>query len=224
MPEGEQGTRAVTSSGRGDGTFTSRSLARSKRKYLQIPSDYGLHRDFGAKAAHVIARRRNVATLWRGGASPREILQLINEDLVQQNQSAARLGLDRKPLAAVSLATIRADIQHVKAFIRAEFHYAIEHGADEIIAAMLENVRDARGLKAKAQGFKEEAIAIVTLDNAARSFLKVIGVSSDVSVEVRKTELKATFAIDGAPPEVRSAQVQRVIEAEVFDAEPDGLG
>jgi len=190
---------------------------------VRVPTDEFLYRDFGSKVPHVIERRRVVATLWRGGASAREITNLIRERTEKDNLRLEELGHDRR-IPVVTMHTIRKDIQHIKLWIRTEYFHAVEKGQEEVTLALLENVRDALRLKAEAVDFDEQIKAIATMDNVARTFLKVIGAAADISVDVRKTEVKAAVTISGAPPEVRMAQEFIDAQSESGESEESGLG
>jgi len=214
-----EGTKGVTRRGQGEGNFpSSRSLAKTKRRFVPVPTDENLHRDFGSKKPDIISRRRDVALLWRGGASSREITRMLNDHADKENARLEAKGFE-PTFRHVSLVQVQRDLREVKKWIRAEFAHAIHNGHEEIIVAIMENVWDAIRLKSEAVDFREKAIAIQTFDNVARSFLKIIGVGSDITVDVRKTDIKAALTISGAPPEVRMAH-QEALDAEYSEVPP----
>lgn len=208
-----QGTDAITDVGRGDGSFTSRSMEGSKRKYIVTPTDEGLRRQFYSKTPHVIARRRDVALLWEDGASPLEILKLINEDLVFKQEQAERLGLEQHKLKPVTMSTIRNDLKLVKRQAREDAEYASVMAATRIINHVDESLTWARQLYREAASFDQRAKALQVGDNVLRTFAKIMGGVPDLRVDVRTESKQEIRVIDGAPPNVVMARQQKMIDA-----------
>lgn len=209
------GIPKATQDGGGDGSGSHRSLPGTKRKYLFVPTDEEIVKQFGSKNPRVVDRRVNVASLMRGGATLHEIVRYVNDHIEEQNQRARALGMPETSPA--SYATIKKDVQYIKQSQLLMMTKFKEQRIAELFDAARINQQRAERLYLEASSFHERNQAIQTFDNTWRSMARILGLSDKVDVNVKHTQEERLRVIDGAPPQVRLAREEaRMLEAEVM--------
>ena len=212
---GTQGSHNGNSDGAGDGSFTARGMANSKRQWLHVPTDEEIMRQFGSKNPRVVHRRTVVSELMRGGANLIQIQELVNQDIAEQNAKLAPLGM--KPLHSVSMATIRKDAQYVK---KAQLYRWINKHPLRV-AEMFDSLEQTlyrseqlwqRGaaLVGQAKDFDErlrasefQAKVNVQRMDGVRSLMKALGLSDRIDININHTDKnEQATQLDGAPPSV----------------------
>ena len=221
-----QGSKGRNSEASGDGSFSSRGMANSKREWVHVPTDEEILRQFGAKEPRVVARRIVVSELMRGGARGLQIQEILNKDVEQQNLKLRKAGL--KELKPITMATVRKDMQMIKRsqlqrwFAKSPQRIADMFDALEISVQRSEQLwQRGQQLMAQADSWDERLKAsefqlkanIQNVD-AVRSLLKALGVSDNVRVTINSEDAQERVRkLDAAPRQVRMKRQEDLIDA-----------